>query len=250
MSAIEQEQMEEVVIYTDSFFIPHVFSYITLENLVSLIENNGDSTIGKVERIESIPKTNPYTGHSYYSCFVTIQEWANTKFAHDLQISLYTDHQTRFYFTTPHSCGLMKKEYIVLLPNKSETSFAEAPKHTDLVLYLHTDVRLETVHNVMEGLDLGKINRIESYLYSPPASNQPLWKHANPDLWDEKVNSTYNIVYVRFEYWYKTQSAYNFKKEFENSTYAKIPVFEGVEWTFYETESKFSGVNPYVWQRM
>jgi hypothetical protein len=246
-----QQEEEENVVYTDSFFIPHVFSYFSLESLVNLIENNGENSIGKVERIESIPKTNPHTGHSYYSCFVILEKWADTQFAYDLERRLYNDEQTRLYFD-PNAGG----KYIVLLPNKSETSFLEAPEHMDLMLYLHTDVRLETVFNVMEGLDIGKINSIESYLYFPPPhaennnDNPSLWKHANTDMWNNKVKPTYNVVYVRFDYWYKTQTAYNFKKEFKTVTYAEIPVFEGVQWIFYETQPRFNGVNPYVWQRM
>lgn len=248
---------DENVIYIDSFFIPHVFDYITLDRLVEMIETSspfkgeGDTSIGIVDKVESIPKINQKDGHSYYSCFVTLKSWANNDYARSLMYKLYDDMQSRLYYKPNENSN---PEYIVLLPNKSETSMMDAPTHTDLVLYLHSDIRMETVLNVMEGLDIGRIHSIETELIPLPATAQiessfKIWEGGNQDIWNQKVNSQYNIVFVRFSYWYKTQTAYNFKREMINSSCVDIPVFNGTVWKFFETAPKYDGVNPYVWQR-
>jgi hypothetical protein len=265
MSASNANNEEEVVIYVDSFFIPHVFDYISLDKLVEIIEENntakgnGETSIGKVEKIESIPKTNQKDGHAYYSCFVELKSWSNNKYAMDLRDRLYNNEQCRVYYNRDlyyhkgNYCN--KQEYIVILPNKSDTFFLDAPTHADLVLYLHPDVRLETVYNVMEGLDFGKVRCIEAeaFQHYPNESNtyvpNNIWKWGNPDIWAKKVNVRHNVIYVRFDYWYKTQTAYNFKKEIKDATFVDIPVFDGTTWTFFETAPKYEGVNPYVWKR-
>jgi hypothetical protein len=250
---------KENVIYIDSFFIPHVFEYITLDRLVEMIETpspskgDGDTSIGIVDKIESIPKINQKDGHPYYSCFVTLKSWANNGYARTLMYRLYNDEQIRLYY---ESDKYRNDEYIVLLPNKSETSMMEAPKHTDLVLYLHSDISMETVLNIMQGLDIGQVHSIETELISQPHSNNTyydssfkLWEGVNSDIWNQTVNTQYNTVYVRFSYWYKTQTAYNFNREMIKSTFVDVPVFNGTVWTFFETTPKYDGVNPYVWQR-
>lgn len=259
MSVEEEEDNNENVIYIDSFFIPHVFDNVTLDDLVQMIETSspfkgeGDTSIGIVDKIESIPKINQKNGHSYYSCFVTLKSWADNDYARNLMMKLYNDEQSRLYYKPEEN---INPSYIALLPNKSETSMMDAPQHTDLVLYLHSDIRLETVMSVMEGLDIGRIHSIESRLM---CMNQPndepselsfnLWEFVNPEMWNQKVNHQYTAVYVRFSYWYKTQTAYNFKREMINFTHVNVPVFNGTVWTFYEIPPKYEGVNPYVWQR-
>jgi len=254
--SVEKDENENVI-YINSFFIPHVFDNVTLYDLVQMIETSspfkgeGDTSIGIVDKIESIPKINQKNGHSYYSCFVTLKSWANNAYARNLMLKLYNDEQSRLYYKPEDSIYPI---YIALLPNKSETSMMDAPNHTDLVLYLHSDIRLETVMSVMEGLDIGKIHSIESRLMYQSNDDQSklsyeLWECVNPEMWNQKVNHQYNAVYVRFSYWYKTQTAYNFKREMIDLTNVNIPVFNGTVWTFYEIPPKYEGVNPYVWQR-
>ena len=254
-----EDEDNENVIYIDSFFIPHVFDNVTLDDLVQMIETSspfkgeGDTSIGIVDKIESIPKINQKTGHSYYSCFVTLKSWADNDYSRNLMMKLYNDEQSRLYYKPDENINPI---YISLLPNKSETSMMDAPKHTDLVLYLHSDIRLETVMSVMEGLDIGRIHSIESRLMheNEPNDHQSelsfdLWKFVNPEMWNQKISHQYNAVYVRFSYWYKTQTAYNFKREMINLSHVNVPVFNGTVWTFYEIPSKYEGINPYVWQR-
>ncbi len=237
-----QEEPELEIIYGNSFFIPHVFDYISLNDLVFLIEN---STIGIVEKIESIPKINQTDGHNYYSCFVFMKEWMNNDFSQEIQNKLFENSQSRIYYTNIYKNG--NPEYIVILPNKSSTTQKENPKHIDLTLFLHTDVRLETIQSVMEGLDLGKIKYIEFIENNSLFTTTNTWKHANLDIWNKHAGFRYNTVNIRFEYWYKTNTAYEFQNELFTSSFVDIPVFDRTVWSFYELPPLFQSYNPYVW---
>lgn len=252
---LEAADETEVVIYIDSFFIPYVAENITLDMLVDIIETSSpykgddDNSIGIVDKIESIPKVNAKTGRAYYSCFVTLKSWAQNGSAHELMMRLYNDNQSRLYFKDNNN---VIPQYLHILPNKSETSLMNPPKHMDLLIYLHTDVRLETVMGVIEGLDIGKIHSIEAELLSSNNSsngNTCQLKWVNQDIWRQKVNFQHNVVIITMEYWYKTQTAYAFQKEMDNATFVDVPVYDGTIWTMYETSPKLSGVNPYVWEK-
>lgn len=248
------ENEEENVIYIDSFFIPRLPDELTLDQLVDIIQlpspykgDQYDNSIGIVEKIESIPKISPKDGKPFKSAFVTLTSWSDNQYAKSLMMKLYNDEQSRVYYNPP-GCDYINPRFIVLLPNKSETSMKEPPKHTDLIMYLHVDTSLETVLNVMEGLDIGRVHSIEAELlpYNKPyGCDSP--DYINVDIWNQVVKPKYNAVHVNMEYWYKTQTAYAFEREMKNKTYVEVPVFEGTFWTIYEIEPKFKGINPYVW---
>lgn len=249
-----ENEEEENVIYINSFFIPRLPDDLTLDQLVEIIQtpspykgDHVDNSIGIVEKIESIPKISPKDGKPFKSAFVTLTSWSDNQYAKSLMMKLYNDEQSRVYYNPP-SCDYINPKFVVLLPNKSETSMKDPPKHTDLILYLHADTRLETVLNVMEGLDIGRVHSIESELlpYIEPLGID-LADYINVDIWNQIVKPRYNRVRVNMEYWYKTQTAYAFEREMKKKTYVEVPVFEGTYWTVYETEPKFNGNNPYVW---
>lgn len=265
------EPSPETVIYKDSFFIPHVHEYISLEQLVFLIESsemglsglsssysyvsnehNTNTKMCIVEKIESIPKTNQKDGHPYYSCFVYVK-WHDSAFAKDVQHYLNNDRAYRLYYRmTVESCP----QYIVMLPNKSHVTQMPAPRHVDLCLCLPSFVGgNDVVFAVMEGLDLGKVCETEAFdmdentSYMLSSNENTTWEHVNPTIWEKKMNVEYKVVYVHFEYWYKTQTAYRFQEEMDKNHCVKIPIANGLVWTFYEMHPKYPGINPYVWVR-
>jgi len=251
-----QEEEPENVIYIDSFFIPRLPDDLTLDQLVEIIQTtssykgvDGENSIGLVEKIESIPKISPKDGKPFKSAFVTLTSWSNNEYARSLMMKLYNDEQSRVYYNPPGS-EYVNPKFIVLLPNKSETSMKEPPKHMDLILYLHTDTRLETVLNVIEGLDIGRVYSVESVLlpYTVPEGIN-LADYINVDIWNQVVKPRYNEVRVVMDYWYKTQTAYAFEEAMKTNNYVEIPVFEGTYWKIYESEEepRLQGINPYVW---
>jgi len=249
------DKENENVIYINSFFIPRLPDEMSLDQLVDIIQSSspykgvdGENSIGVVEKIESIPKISTKDGKPFKSAFVTLTSWSDNEYAQSLMMKLYNDEQTRVYYNPPNS-EYINPKFIVLLPNKSEISMENPPKHTDLILYLHTDTRLETVLNVIEGLDIGRVHSIEAELlpYNDSCGiNLP--NYINVDIWNQTVKPRYNAVRVNMDYWYKTKTAYAFKSEIEKTTFVEVPVFEGTNWIIYETEPKFDGINPYVWK--
>jgi hypothetical protein len=145
-----------------------------------------------------------------------------------------------------------KKRYWQLYLNTSEIAFFETPRHYDLVLYIHPDHKEDTILSVVEALDIGKVNSIDiletKHVETPEQyQNKVMWKHANPIVWKEKMDVKYNIVKIRFDYWFKTKSTYNFQNTIYCKHFIDIPVFQGTFWTFYYEAPKFEGINPYIW---
>lgn len=243
-----------VEIYDKSVFIPHVWDWVTKESLVYLFEFH--FKIGKVERIESIPKTNQTDGHTYYSCFVFFLEWfedsENTRI---LKERLHQQIPTKMNVNKPEIVSLKEKDqgkYIVVLPNTSENSQLDPPKHMDVMLYLPYSITPDVIFQVMEGLDLGKINGITIQpFYNPNWEETSVWKGANPDQWKKTVRFHYNVVFVHFEYWYRTNPAYHFQRELKEKDFVDIPTYEDMTWKFYEScfEPRTNGFNPYIWYR-
>jgi hypothetical protein len=255
-------------VYAKSFFIPHVHNYIGLSDLASIINNMQevmeihDSNnkmcripfyIGKVGRIEAIPKTNQKDGHLYYSCFVYMNEWYDNPYTKDIVYKLNTKQSIRVYYKMAFKEA---SEYIVLLPNTSFISQLEPPLHMDLTLYLHTDVCLETVLSIIEGLDIGKVCRVDAELCMPnyETSNDDTnefenncWKYTNVTIWKQKVKPIYNRVHIRFEFWYKTKTAYLFQSDLKSKKSLTIPVMEGVNWTFYKSDPFYYSYNPFIY---
>jgi hypothetical protein len=68
-------------------------------------------------------------------------------------------------------------------------------------------------------------------------------------MWKNKVPYAYNSVIIRFNYWYRTQTAHAFQHELNQTGYIDIPVSDGIYWTFYTQTPLLDGVNPNVWYK-
>ncbi len=225
-----EQQETNNIIYPNSFFIPHVFNTLPLPELVKYLENV--ENVGTIQRIESIPKTNLTDGHEYYSCFVFLENWSTCDNATYIRGRLYENESVRLFYNDT--------VFITLLPNKSSITQLADPEHMDLCVCLYEDMTEETVLKVMEGLDLGKVEYVEI---------QPYTSYTNPH-WYKPVEFKYNLVTIRFKYWYKTRVAYSFQSHLALYGSVNVSVF-GVTscWTFYHCTPALTSVNPYVWVR-
>lgn len=224
------EQEANNIIYKDSFYIPHVFNSLSLQDLAYYLETV--ENIGVISRIESIPKTNLTDGHEYYSCFVFMEKWNEDEGTKYITDRIYKNDSVRLFYNDT--------VYITLLPNKSSITQMPDPEHMDLCVCLHEDMKEETVRKVMEGLDVGKVEVVDI---------QPYTSYTNPN-WYKPVEFKYNLVTIRFKYWYKTRSAYSFQNHMALYGSASVSVF-GVTscWTFYRCPAALTSENPYVWVR-
>jgi hypothetical protein len=99
----------------------------------------------------------------------------------------------------------------------------------------------------MEGLDLGKVHSIttEGIIENSHQENV-LW---GKSVWEEKVNSSYKLVRITFEFWYRTKTAYNFQLNIRPCNYLVVPVTNEVFLTFYQVKASLEGKNPHVWHK-
>jgi hypothetical protein len=220
-------------------YIPHVFADIPKEFVADILEKRYN--LGTLKKIECIPKVNQKDGHNYYCCYVFFEFWTQDANAVKIMSRLNQGLMTKLKYDG--------EKYWQLLLNISEIAFWEDPKHMDLVLYLHPDFRKETIASVLEALDIGKVNSIEIENSCEIDSYQSpvMWSFANPKMWNEKIGVKYNTVKVRFDFWYRTKTAYTFQNSLYLHTFIDIPVFENIIWTFYQEKPLFEGINPNLW---
>ena len=230
MNTVTANKLENSVFDTRSIFIPHVFADISKETVVEILQEHYN--LGTIAKIECIPKVNQTDGHDYYSCYVFFRFWKNSPDAIYILSRLEKRLITRLKYSG--------EKYWQICLNISEIAF---------VLYIHPDFKKETIENVIEGLDIGKVNSIEIEECNDSISKyqgKVMWEHANPVMWQKKMDIKYNTVKIRFDYWYRTKTTYSFQNSIYYNKFTDIP-FEGSIWTFYQEEPKFDGINPFVW---
>lgn len=228
------------VMDTRSIYIPHVFDEISKETVVEVLQDRYN--LGTIKKIECIPKINQTDGHKYYCCYVFLQSWSNDSNATYLLSRLEKQLVTRLKYSG--------EKYWQICLNTSEIAFYENPKHYDLVLYLHPDFKEETILAVVEGLDIGKVNSIEILQtddIQDKYQDKTMWEYANPAMWRTKNDVKYNIVKIRFDYWFRTKTTYYFQDSIHCKHFIDIPIFQGTFWTFFYEKPKFEGANPFVW---
>lgn len=222
-------------------YIPYINDSFTIKEIVDVFEVK--YKIGVIEHIEGVPKVNQKDGHGYFSYFIYMREWnVDTDNANYILSNMYDGIQTRIRYND-------STRYWVICPNTSEVTSLPIPKQMDVSLYLHTDVSPQTIFTVLEALEWGKINSIQFIKDEPDKNkyeNQTVWKGLKKEVWQEKVNSSYNTIHIHFDYWYHTKSAYEFQEEMSKNKSVDIPIDNSTKWTFYEITPMLKGGNPFI----
>ena len=227
-------------------YIPYINDTIAITNIVYVFEEKYN--IGVIDRIEGVPKVNQTNGHGYFSYFIYMREWntsVNAVNATYILSNLSRGIQTRIYYDDVR--------YWVICPNTSEVTSLPIPDHMDLSLYLHTDVTPQTIFTVLEALEFGKVHSIQYITDEPDETDknkyedQIVWKGIKKEVWQEKVNSTYNTIHIHFDYWYHTKSAFEFQQELSNNKSVDIPIDNSTKWTFYGIAPMLKGGNPFIY---
>ena len=236
--------------YARTLYIPYINETFTLDMVVQLLENN--LQLGKVGLLECIPRTNSTNGRRYNSGFVYFDTYNRD-----------SDNCRKIDNATMNGGGIRSAslcisgaEYMMFSENTSELQKTHdiQPKHMDLTLHVHRDVQRETIHQLMEGLDLGCIHRIENhgglmedYISDP---DKPVWPHVHRAHWDKFTQNHLVTFVVRYSYWYRTRSATAFQDIMDKQRYVAVPAMDGsTVWTFTERTPLSVGRNPYVWMR-
>ena len=234
------------IVIVKSVYIPHVFANIALDTVVSVLETQ--FCVGKVCRVESIPKVNQKDHHAYYSCFVYFSEWSASESAKYLDYQFDHDQQTKMYYSTDR--------YWVICKNNSDLrlSVHEQPKHMSLVTTIPSDVSVEAVYAVVEALDLGKVHSIQYSANVYPVIQLLSINDPTSSPLPRPVVTTMRDVYINYDFWYRTRSATAFQKTMMDDQSVQVHSasdggLPASTWTFYETVPITEGINPHVWER-
>lgn len=238
--------------YVESIYIPFVLNNVPLHVVQQTLEH--DMQMGKVGLIESIPQIQEKTGIVYYKCYVYF-------------LYLTRDHPVwkQLFDTNTYKmqCPCNKTKFWNLHMNTSDLRFSAhiRPVHMDLVVHVPIDMKLETIENIINGLDLGCVHSLEEIksasvnheLAYPYTINRNVWEFAHPHIWRANVKNTYKVVLIRFHYWYRTRPAMAFQKEMSDFNEVRIPFFDGNMYLifypgYFITPSLTNGFNPYVWE--
>jgi len=178
MSSTKIEQM--------SVYIPRLDAFSTPEYITHVFENVYE--IGKVHRIEMVPRINNKNGQVYYACFIYFAKWFNGYNAQYLYQRLAFGQETLLYHKLDR--------YWILFSNTSEVRFLPLPTHINLYIsYYHPATTIQDVADIFESLEFGKVNLEKSMRRSNPHFNimdERSWAgHINLvfDYWNHSVNA-------------------------------------------------------------
>ena len=110
-----------------SIFVPHIGTEFTYEQIVYQFEKVYE--LGKIDRIEAIPKVNQTDGHPYLACFIYFWKWGNGFNAQITYNNMKKNIPTRMYVD--------QSLYWNVLPNMSEVANLPLPKHMSFHLLFH-----------------------------------------------------------------------------------------------------------------
>lgn len=203
-----------------SFYIPHVDADINLTTIASVLQNQFE--IGKVDRIEAVPKVNQTDGHKYNTCFVYLRKWGSSYNAQFLRNQIVEGKETKLYY--------MQNYYWKIFANTSVVAKLPQPLNYSLKLTIpdyYTDlITLETIKTLFDTLELGCVSNIDR---------------------------SGNNIQVDFQYWYHTINAHQFQLDLHKpETLVLEPVvseeYPDMQWPVCKVESPIHhNENPYIY---
>ena len=224
-----------------SIYVPRIDSNISIEEIKNIFENVFN--LGTIMRIECESNRRSI---DYFYCYIFFSNWNNNEYANYILPRIQNNEPTRIFHPT-------LSKYWLVYTNFSDMSFYRDPIHMDLILYLHSDIRYETILSIIECLDIGKVSSIEMKNDEEEEEEQFV------------INNRYmrtqfkrNIVCIHFDYWYRSKSSYAFQKQITTDHYIEVNISQTVNrinskilnkhfWTFYPETPKLLGINPNIW---
>jgi len=229
-----------------SVFVPHVDDRFSFEDIAYQFEQKFE--IGKLDRIEAVPKINQKDGHEYLSCFLYFNSWGNGYEAQNLRLRLMENKQTRFYVS--------ESLYWMVCPNTSDVFVEDLPlpKHMALTLFVSGSHSLDDIVSSFDQMDLGKVSVKYTRLSQDPVmqSDFTVYKSissVNSDIpWINIMDTRSWKVVVEFDYWYHSKSSYEFQNMLETEKYVVLFPNISSRWVvtnYHKTNT--DGNNPYMW---
>ena len=233
-----------------SIYMPHVDVSYTFEAIAHQFEMVFE--IGKVERIEAVPKVNQTDGHMYHACFIYFSKWGNSYNAQYVMNNMMQGKQTNMYY--------LINRYWKLCPNTSEVASMPMPKHLTLVLSVPNEYYSKnsdniTNHDIAQVMELFEFGKVNPYAVKK-LTYQYTWTENYPRLAEdvmEEVVHDYTMLEVNFNYWYHSKNANDVQVELEENGFIvlepNLPDYPDMKWMgmiYHDSEIK-TGINPYIW---
>jgi hypothetical protein len=236
-----------------SVFLPHVDASFSFEEIARQFEEEFE--VGKVDRIEAVPKFNQKDGHAYHACFVYFSQWGNSYYAQMLRMQLMAGLQTRMY--------VAPSLYWMVGNNTSSVNEENIPfpKHMSLLMFSNEPTSLADVAEVLEMTDIGKVNLDASrYMDEIPLAAECAATNAYLEMAEDEENTAVfmrvlerpaQMLVVEMEYWFHSKPAHEFQQALQTTGAMNYGGFvhETTRWSFvtYPESPNTSGINPYVW---
>lgn len=229
--------------YAYTLYIPYVSNKITSNEMFQLMAN-----LGKVQRLEVVPKLKLETGVEYYIAFVYFTEWFNTDLNTEIVQSLQNEDAK---FQLFYNDGANEK-YLNLKYNISPLAKIPLPKHFDLMLCVNKNINFEYLNQIITGLDIGQVNNIfvnTNDTHTNIADNY-LWKGTNKSIWYDCMDTPdklHHNVQISFSWWFHTEQAFLFQETLLKNGFIEIPVDLHTTFTFYLFRAFMPDQNPYIY---
>jgi len=231
-----------------SVFVPYIDATYSFDTIRRQFEEVFE--IGKVDRIESVPRINSDTGGGYNICFIYFSTWGNGYNAQFLRNQLMEGKQTKMYY--------LIDRYWKVCPNTSPVADLPNPVHYDLVLYVpkyyyQAVLQAPVTHDhfFSETIDAMELGLVEPGAWAPETSR--VYDQEMVELLGENHREEYQPIVVTMKYWYHSKNAFDIQKILEEEknmvVYPNIDTFPYMAWLFIKHRQPplTNGVNPYIW---
>jgi hypothetical protein len=229
--------------YKYTLYIPYVNKTISANELFNIFEN-----LGKVQRLEVVPKLKLETGAEYNIVFVYFTEWFNTELNTEIVETLGSaDAQFQLFYTSVSNT----EKYLNLKYNISPLAKIPLPKHYDLMLCVNKNISFEYLNQVITALDIGQVNSIFVNTKDTHTNiDNYLWKGINPSIWVDCFDTPdklHHNVQISFSWWFHTEQAFLFQENLLKNGSIQIPVDLHTIFTFYLFRALVPDQNPYIY---
>ena len=260
----------------NSLFLAHVSDKLSMESISRAFHNRD---IGLVQRIEWIPNKTQ-DDIPYKTCFVFFLVWYDTYASLALRANISgrdsrdTAPLPKFYFRGDEN--VKGSPYWKVAANTSSTAAYPPNRHVDLEVRVDAHVMHESVLDMIEQLDIGKVLRISSVCSGADAREDPdLLRRPSRDPREMVLPYPHDMVRyrVQFEYWHRNLAAVQFQHRLfdaaaqleadlkarscesywlhpspaDSASFVCVKVSDCMVLKLYAREASTEGKNPFIW---
>jgi len=231
-----------------SLFLAHVSDSVDMSFVSKTFQTR---EIGVVERIEWIPNVTK-EGTPFKTCFVYFSSFYETPASLELRHAVAEMRQVKFVYSEGRRAAYWK-----VAANTSSIADYPPNKHVDLEVLVDAHVMSESVEDMLEQLDLGKVLKVSRERKG--GAQNPHEEFLGMSREDPRnmllpVQHENERVRIQFEYWHRNLAAAQFQYRLFDARsaeagppYVKVQVSDCMVLKIYAVPAKIAGSNPFVW---